>query len=59
MDQTPDGDFHTLAGLVVTQLGRIPRISESFEYLGLHFEVVEMDSQRVERVLVSRVPKRK
>ena len=59
LDQTPDGDFHTLAGLVVTQLGRIPRISESFEYLGLRFEVVEMDSQRVDRVLVSRVPKRK
>ncbi len=59
LDQTPEGDFHTLAGLVVTQLGRIPRISESFEYLGLRFEVVEMDSQRVDRVLVSRVPKHK
>lgn len=58
LDQTTDGDFHTLAGLVVTQLGRIPRISESFEYLGLRFEVVEMDSQRVDRVLVSRVPRR-
>jgi putative hemolysin len=59
LDQTPDGDFHTLAGLVVTQLGHIPRISESFECMGLRFEVVEMDSQRVDRVLVTRVPKRK
>ena len=57
LDQTPDGDFHTLAGLVVTQLGHIPRTSESFECLGLRFEVVEMDSQRVDRVLVSRLPK--
>ena len=56
LEHTPDGDFHTLAGLVVTQLGHIPRISESFECLGLRFEVVEMDSQRVDRVLVSRLP---
>jgi putative hemolysin len=50
--QVPEGDFHTLAGLVVTQLGHIPRTAESFEWLGLHFEVVDMDSNRVDRVLV-------
>ena len=27
----PDGDFHTLAGLVVTQLGHIPRVGETFK----------------------------
>ena len=51
--ELPSDDFHTLAGLVITQLGHIPRVSESFELLGLRFEVVEMDSQRVNRVLVS------
>ena len=30
----PEGDFHTLAGLVVTQLGHIPRVGESFPWLG-------------------------
>ncbi len=30
----PEGDFHTLAGLVVTQLGRIPRVAESFGMAG-------------------------
>jgi putative hemolysin len=52
VSRLPEGDFHTLAGLVVTQLGHIPRIAESFEYFGLHFEVVDMDSNRVDRVLV-------
>jgi putative hemolysin len=52
LSRLPAGDFHTLAGLVVTQLGHIPRIAESFEYFGLHFEVVDMDSNRVDRVLV-------
>jgi putative hemolysin len=52
LSRLPEGDFHTLAGLVVTQLGHIPRIAESFECFGLHFEVVDMDSNRVDRVLV-------
>ena len=51
--ELPTGDVHTLAGLVIIQLGHIPRISESFNLLGLRFEVVEMDAQRVNRVLVS------
>jgi putative hemolysin len=53
--ELPSGDFQTLAGLVITQLGHIPRVSESFDLLGLRFEVVEMASQRVNRVLVSPV----
>ena len=48
------GDFHTLAGLVVTQLGHIPRVGESFQSAGLSFEVVDMDGNRVDRILVSR-----
>src|SRR5262249_55276224 len=48
----PQGDFHTLAGLIVTQLGHIPHIAESLDSLGLHFEVVDMDGNRVDRILV-------
>jgi putative hemolysin len=50
----PEGDFHTLAGLVVTQLGHIPRIAEKFDGWGLEFEVVDMDGNRVDRILVKR-----
>jgi putative hemolysin len=52
---TPQGDFHTLAGLVVNQLGHIPRIAESLERWGLYFEVVDMDGNRVDRILVKRL----
>ena len=48
----PEGDFHTLAGFVVARLGHIPRVEESLDYSGLHFEVVEMDGNRVDRILV-------
>jgi putative hemolysin len=50
----PQGDFHTVAGFVVNQLGRIPRIAESFDAGGLYFEVVDMDGNRVDRILVKR-----
>jgi len=48
----PEGEFQTLAGLVVTQLGHIPRVAESLDCCGLHFEVVDMDGNRVDRILV-------
>jgi putative hemolysin len=48
----PEGDFHTLAGFVVAQLGHIPRTAEALDHGGLHFEVVDMDGNRVDRILV-------
>jgi putative hemolysin len=50
----PEGDFHTLAGLVVTELGHIPRVAETFHCCGLNFEVVDMDGNRVDRIHVKR-----
>ncbi len=54
LTQAPEGDFHTLAGLVVTRLGHIPRAGESLSCWGLSFEVVAMDGNRVDRILVKR-----
>jgi putative hemolysin len=38
---------------VVTQLGHIPRVAESFDRWGMRFEVVDMDGNRVDRILVN------
>jgi putative hemolysin len=35
------------------QLGRIPAISDYFEWEGLKIEVVDMDGNRVDKVLVT------
>ena len=48
-----DSDFRTLGGFVITQLGRIPTASDTFEYGGWHFEVVDMDGSRVDKLLVT------
>lgn len=50
-----DGNYQTLGGFVMTQLGRIPMASEYFEMEGWRFEVVDMDGHRVDKVLVSPV----
>ncbi|MFN2496131.1 MAG: hemolysin family protein [Pseudonocardiaceae bacterium] len=48
--QLPAGHFNTLAGFVVSQLGRTPEVGESAEALGHRFTVLEMDGRRVARV---------
>lgn len=46
------GAYHTLAGFVMHQLGHVPAASDHFEWGGWRFEVVDMDRNRVDRVLV-------
>lgn len=48
------GEYHTLGGFVMSQIGRIPHPSDHFEYDGLRFEVLDIDRRRVDKVLVSK-----
>lgn len=48
-------DYRTLAGFVLARLGRIPVTGNHFEFEGIHFEVVDMDRNRIDRVLI--IPK--
>lgn len=45
-------DFHTLGGLVLDRLGRIPSIGDWVDWNGLTLEVVDMDGKRIDRVMV-------
>jgi magnesium and cobalt exporter, CNNM family len=47
------GSYHTLGGLVMLQMGRVPVSGDVFETNGYRFEVVDMDGKRVDKVLVS------
>lgn len=48
----PGGDYHTLAGFVMDHLGRIPRTGETFTVGGYELEIVDMDGNRIDKVLV-------
>lgn len=50
-----EGRYQTLAGFVLHQLGHIPSVGERFAWDGRLFEVVDLDGNRVDRVLVSRI----
>lgn len=49
------GRYHTLAGMVMLLLGRLPRTADAIEWSGWRFEVVDMDGKRVDKVLASRM----
>ena len=51
-----EGDFHTLAGFVLHHLGRIPAEADNFEVEGLRFEVVDMDRNRIDKLIVAHLP---
>ncbi len=47
-----EGDYETLAGFVLWHLGHLPRPAEHFTWNGVHFEVVDMDRRRIDKVLI-------
>jgi putative hemolysin len=49
-----EGHYRTVSGLAMHALGRVPRVADRFERGGLRFEIVDMDGNRVDRVLVAR-----
>ena len=49
------GRYNTLAGMVMLLLGRLPRTTDSVEWEGWRFEVVDLDGKRVDKVLASRL----
>jgi len=46
-------EYETLGGFILNQLGRIPAEGEYIEAEGLRFEVIDMDRQRIDKVLIT------
>ncbi|KXV69073.1 hemolysin C, partial [Acetobacter malorum] len=49
-----EGSYHTLGGLILALLRRVPAIGDKVVYSGWLFEVLEMEGRRVSRVRASR-----
>jgi CBS domain containing-hemolysin-like protein len=50
-----NGPFTTLAGFLLTQLGRLPEAGESFEHQQVRFTVERLDGRRIRRVRMRRI----
>jgi len=57
--EVPEEDkarYHTLAGLVMFLLGRVPHTGDRIDFGAWKLEVVDMDGKRIDKVLASRQP---
>ena len=51
-----DADYDTVGGLVMQELGRLPRRGEQLAFAGLHFKVLRGDRRRLHTLEVTRLP---
>lgn len=61
LEELPGEDeniFQTLGGFVMHQLGRVPTVTDAFESGGWRYEVMDMDGQRVDKVLMQQAASR-
>jgi putative hemolysin len=47
----PDGEYHTVAGLALERLSRIPVEGDTFEIGPFRVEVIDMDGKRIDKLL--------
>lgn len=50
------GRYHTLSGLVMWILGRLPQTGDIITWENWRLEVVDMDGKRIDKVLANRIP---
>jgi len=50
------GNYNTLGGFVMHQLGSIPKTGDHFAFHDHVFEVMDMDGMRVDKVMVKKIP---
>ncbi|ART49268.1 hemolysin family protein [Acidovorax carolinensis] len=56
LDELPHSDeYETLAGFLMVMLRRVPRRTDSVSWGGYKFEVLDVDSFRIDQVMVSRL----
>ena len=51
-EQGSDGGYRTLAGMVLSYMGRIPKVGERVTIGNFVFEIIDMDGRRIDKVLI-------
>ena len=49
-------EYETVAGYALAQLGRLPRVTDRFDVGRFRFEIVDMDGNRIDKLLITRHP---
>jgi putative hemolysin len=48
--------YHTLSGMVMQLLGKLPQTGDLCTWEDWRFEIVDLDGMRIDKVLATRVP---
>jgi putative hemolysin len=59
LDTVPEEDlgrYNTLSGMMMLLLGRVPHTADAADWEGWHFEIVDMDRKRIDKVLATKLP---
>lgn len=51
-----ENEYETLAGLVLFLMGRVPKAADQCEWNELRLEIMDMDGNRIDKVLVTSLP---
>jgi putative hemolysin len=52
-------EYHTLAGFILEIAGEIPKTGEIYRWKNFQFEIMDMDGNRIDKVLITAPPKAK
>ena len=56
LDELPDSqNYETVAGFMMYMLRKIPKRTDRFNWSGYRFEVIDVDANKIDQVLVSRI----
>ena len=47
-------DYATVAGFIIDQVNEIPRVGDKIDYLDYTLEIVDMDGNRIDKILISK-----
>ncbi|MBL0294662.1 MAG: HlyC/CorC family transporter [Saprospiraceae bacterium] len=48
-----DAEFHTISGFALSILGNIPKTGETFAWKHFKFEIIDMDSNRIDKIMLT------
>jgi len=52
--ELPEGEYDTVAGFILSHLGRIPNQGEHFKYRDLTIAITEIENRKIERITITR-----
>ena len=54
LPENEHGGYHTLAGFILELAGEIPHTGDYFDYNGYRFMIMEMDGNRIDKILITK-----